>query len=405
MESKPDFPVQQNDIARKPMTLKQYILLRRKRKQLLAAANRADALRRMERHLVAEQDDDALRNAIAAAREAASSAKDGAAIDAAGIALENAVSRGPWHPLHRSAIAENFEVLLVAVAVAMAFRCYFLQPFKIPTGSMQPTLYGIHVESWTKPTLWDRRPLKYIKWALTGDWYTEVRVKQGGTLLTMGETVKPGYVTIKVAGRKYHVPAEAVVKHGHIDLSDSKDIRRDGTIPSGGVIWAGTVKAGDHVFVNRVAWNFRRPRRGDVMVFSTTGIKGLSDGMHYIKRMSGLPGEKVAIWPPNLVINDEIVKEPHSIGRISERRRIAPDEPPFAGYVLIATNSAIRADTPSPLCAMGDSVHLGEGEYYALGDNTTNSRDSRYWGPVPARNLLGPAAFIYWPFTRIRLID
>ena len=41
-------------------------------------------------------------------------------------------------------------------------------------------------------------------------------------------------------------------------------------------------------------------------------------------------------------------------------------------------------------------------EYYAMGDNTGNSRDSRYWGPVPERNLLGPACLVYWPFTSPR---
>jgi signal peptidase I len=48
---------------------------------------------------------------------------------------------------------------------------------------------------------------------------------------------------------------------------------------------------------------------------------------------------------------------------------------------------------------------LGEREYYALGDNTGNSRDSRYWGPVPEEKLLGPAAIVYWPFTRFGTID
>ena len=192
---------------------------------------------------------------------------------------------------------------------------------------------------------------------------------------------------------------------GHLNPSALRDLRPNGTIPSGGILWSGTVKAGDHVFVNRVAWNFRRPRRGDVMVFSTTGIDGLPEGTHYIKRMSGLPGETVQIWPPHLVIDGETVTEPHTIGRMAAHERISPDEPPYAGYLLIATNAYIKAEAPVPLCTHGDKVTLGPDEYYALGDNSMNSRDSRYWGPVPERNLLGPAAFIYWPFTRFRIID
>lgn len=376
------------------------------RKRLLSAASRAESIRNMERHAVSPEADERLRGAIAAARAAASSARTAAEFEAAAKALESELEgSGAWKGLHPHALAENFEVLVVAVAVAMAFRCYYLQPFKIPTGSMQPTLYGIHVVTHSEPTAWDRKPLKFLKWAATGDWYTEVRVAQGGSVQPVQATIKPGYVSFRVAGKLYHVPSEAVVDRGRLNAAALRDLRPDGTIRSGGVLWSGTVKAGDHVFVNRVAWNFRRPRRGDVMVFSTTGIPGLPEGTHYIKRMSGLPGEKVAIWPPNLVINGETVAEPESIARIAQRRRIAPSEPEYAGYRLITTNSYITADTPTPLCALSDKVVLGDDEFYALGDNSSNSRDSRYWGPVPARNLLGPAAFIYWPLTRVRLID
>lgn len=388
------------------MNLKGFFARRGLRKQLLAAAGRADTIRKMERHAVSPEADERLARAIASARETARRAKAADELEAAAKALEAELVRdGVWKSLHPNPLAENFEVLLVAVAVAMAFRCYYLQPFKIPTGSMQPTLYGIHVVSHANPTAWDRKPLKFLKWAATGDWYTEVRVSAGGRVMPIQTTLKPGYISFRVAGETYHVPSEAVVDRGRLNPAALRDLRPDGTIRSGGVLWSGTVKAGDHVFVNRVAWNFRRPRRGDVMVFSTNGIRGLPEGTHYIKRMSGLPGETVAIWPPNLVIDGETVFEPESVARIAQMRRLSPSEPAYAGYRLIATNDYITADTPAPLCALSDKVTLGGDEFYALGDNSMNSRDSRYWGPVPARNLLGPAAFIYWPFTRIRLID
>lgn len=389
------------------MSISEFLSLRSKRKKLVAAAGRAESLRRMERHLVSPTEDEALEKAVAAARSIAATARDAASLDSAAAALDAALSGEgrPWRPLHPHSLAENFEVIVVAVAVAMAFRCYFFQPFKIPTGSMQPTLYGIHVESGSSQALSDRWPLKAVKWLVTGDWYSEVRIGQGGAVSIERTTVKPGYVTFRVAGNRYHVPAEAVVSQGYIDMRALRDIRPDGTIRSGGLLWAGTVKAGDHVFVNRVAWNFRRPRRGDVMVFSTTGINGLPEGTHYIKRMSGLPGEKVQIWPPNLVIDGETITEPASIGRIARREFAGTGEPRYAGYTLITTNANIVAEAPIPLCSLEDAVTLGQGQYYALGDNTRNSRDSRYWGPVPERNLLGPAAFIYWPFSRFRLID
>ena len=387
------------------MSIKSFIATRSLRKKLAAAATHAETIFRMERHLAAEGDIGRLRSAIDGARKAASGRGGEAELNQAMGALDAALEAGPWRPLYPHSLAENFEVIVVSIAVAMAFRCYFLQPFKIPTGSMQPTLYGIHTVSHAEPTDWDRMPLKLLKWAVTGDWYTEIRVEQGGTVVPNPNTVKPGYITFHVAGEPYHVPSEAVVDRGRLNPKALRDLRPDGTIPSGGVLWSGTVKAGDHVFVNRVAWNFRRPKRGDVMVFSTTGIKGLPEGTHYIKRMSGLPGETVQIWPPNLVIDGETVTEPHTMARIAARERISPDEPAYAGYTLISTNSFIRAEAPVPLCSKRDKVVLGADEYYALGDNTMNSRDSRYWGPVPAKNLLGPGAFIYWPFTRARLIE
>lgn len=388
------------------MDLKNYFAKKSLRKRLAAAASHAETIRRMERHLASPEEDARLRDAVVGARKAAKSARTMDELNAAMNALDAALGEGSsWRPLHPHALAENFEVLVVAIAVAMAFRCYFLQPFKIPTGSMQPTLYGIHTVTHSNPTEWDKMPLKVLKWCATGEWYTEVRVGQGGTVSPLPTTVKPGYVTFRVAGANYHVPAEAVVEKGMLNVAALRDLRPNGTIPSGGVLWSGTVKAGDHVFVNRVAWNFRYPRRGDVMVFSTTGIEGLPDGTHYIKRMSGLPGEKVQINPPNLLINGEAVMEPYTMARIANMERITPDAPPYAGYTLITTNNYVRAEAPVPLCSKRDKVTLGPNEYYALGDNTTNSRDSRYWGPVPDRNLLGPAAFIYWPFTRFRLID
>ena len=385
------------------MRFSNYLQSRKLRKQLLSSANHAESIRRMERHLVSPDDEKRLAEAIAAARGAAKSG-DAASMKAALDALSAALD-APWRPLHPNSLAENFEVLLVAIGVAMAFRCYFLQPFKIPTGSMQPTLYGIHVVSHASPTAWDKMPLKLLKWAATGDWYTEIRVGIGGAVSPIPSTIKPGYISFRVAGETYHVPAEAVVERGVLNAAALRDVRQNGTIPSGGVLWSGTVKAGDHVFVNRVAWNFRRPRRGDVMVFSTTGINGLPEGTHYIKRMSGLPGETVQIWPPHLVIDGETLTEPPTVARIANRERISPDATPYAGYTLIATNRYIQAEAPTPLCSVADKVTLAPDEYYALGDNTMNSRDSRYWGPVPARNLLGPGAFIYWPFTRARIIE
>lgn len=300
-----------------------------------------------------------------------------------------------WHPLHRNGWTENYEVLVVALGVAMAFRCYFFQPFKIPTGSMQPTLYGIHSTERDSPGFFDKPVLKHLKWVVTGDWYREVRVATGGkVVLLYRDDSKPGYMALQVGSRRYYVPSDAVMERRALNVD------QQGNIQPGARLWSGVVHAGDHVFVNRVLWNFRPPERGEVMVFSTRDIPGLPPGTHYIKRMVGMPGETISIDPPQIFADGQSLYHPDTIGRIVRREKMADWAPPYSGYLVIGEQAPV--DYEPALKKPGDSVSLGSFEYYALGDNTGNSRDSRYWGPVPERNLLGPAALVYWPFTSPR---
>jgi signal peptidase I len=375
------------------MGIRHYLALRKARKQLKELRTHARGLYHMRRDIMSPEASSRLGEALAAARRCLRRAGTLEEATHAASALEQALAG--WAPLHRSGWTENFEVLLVALGVAMAFRCYFFQPFKIPTGSMQPTLYGIHSEERDAPTLFDKPPLKQLTWLVTGDWYREVRVAAGGQVKPLlNDESKPGYVTFQIAGRRYHVPSDAVFARRALRVG------REGHIEPGAVLWSGIVHSGDHVFVNRVLWNFRRPRRGEVMVFSTQAIKGLPQGTHYIKRMTGLPNETIGIRPPDLLVNGKPVTEPFTIGRIVRREKLASWAPPYAGYRVIGIQAQI--DFEPALRAPGDTVTLGGDEYYAMGDNTHNSRDSRYWGPVPERNLLGPACLVYWPFTSPR---
>lgn len=279
---------------------------------------------------------------------------------------------------------ENIEVFVVALALAMAFKSYFFQPFKIPTGSMQPTLWGIRPTENYKSTVMDKVPFRYIKWIWTGTLYKEIRVKYTG-ILNRGISDDPANMVYEVGNQRYSLPRNIFPQYSIGDI-----------VPAGSNLWSGAEMAGDHVFVNKMIWHFKKPALGDVIVFKTDGIKDLPGEQHYIKRLCGLPGNIVAIEPPNLIINGKKVEKPEAIARI-ERKDVRKDGR-YSGYV-----------NPYPpdwkiLTRPGETYKLKDGEYLALGDNTDSSKDSRYWGPVPEKNIVGPAVFIYWPFYRQSVI-
>ena len=149
-----------------------------------------------------------------------------------------------------------------------------------------------------------------------------------------------------------------------------------------------TIIQGDHLFVEKVSYRFSRPKRGDIVVFRTKGIATLPPDTFYMKRIAGLPGERIRIEPPFLIVNDQKVMEPEIFNTISS----ASDG--YAGFRL--TDPMSRA-----MSKPTTEITLGADEYFVLGDNTRNSRDSRYWGAVPKANILGKATRIYWPFARI----
>jgi signal peptidase I len=279
---------------------------------------------------------------------------------------------------------EYVEVIAVAVTVALGFRTYFLQPFKIPTGSMQPTLYGVHSgqeleRSFIRVSLDAVRGViapvgdRFLMLPFLGARYMVVHAKESGVVgLPQLSATDPTVLLLPVGSTLHAMPR------------DARPFAMPGeSVAVGSVLWQGWKCAGDHVLVNRMALNFGIPRRDQVMVFSTEGISGLPPGTHYIKRLVGCPNETISIAPPRLLVNGE---EPKGC----------------PGIERAARNQGYRLTRPEEQGILGSSeatLVLGDREYAGFGDNTANSRDSRYWGSVPQRNLVGPAVFVYWPFT------
>jgi signal peptidase I len=280
----------------------------------------------------------------------------------------------------RNTFRENVDVIVVAVAVAMAFRAYFFQPFKIPTGSMQPTLFGVHTEQVSEPTVWDRLPLSVVRTVTCGTMFRSYRAKASGSVGGYADSKNPSKTQVRIGGVLQKLPKGALA---------ARELPAPGShVRKGDLLWQGHVSLGDHLFVNKLIWNFRLPKRGEIMVFETRGIEGLALHTHYIKRMCGLPNETISIEPPNLIVDGDVVTEPEGIARLARK------DGDYLGYNVPRDRfTGIRPASMPPRT-------LGPDSYAAFGDNTASSFDSRYWGAVPRGNLVGPAAVIYWPFTK-----
>lgn len=172
------------------------------------------------------------------------------------------------------------------------------------------------------------------------------------------------------------------------------------TIPSSSM--ENTLLIGDHLFVDRILlapmtkWigkliPYRDPQHGDVFVF----IAPAQPGLYLVKRVMGVPGDRIHLQNGVVYRNGEALKEPYVIrqGDYNDYRDNFPSVPPGEYEQL---TPEWRDTLPSHV-QNGDLV-VPPGHYFAMGDNRDVSLDSRYWGLVPRENLIGRPMFIYWSF-------
>jgi signal peptidase I len=129
----------------------------------------------------------------------------------------------------------------------------------------------------------------------------------------------------------------------------------------------------DRVLANRFIYRFRNPKRGEIIVFKTPPEAKIRCGAGgtFVKRLIGLPGETVSERDGLVYINGVQLHEPY----------VAPD----------------RRDHEPPRTW----ARIPKGDYFFMGDNRAQSCDSRVWGPVPRKNLIGEVFFVYWPPNRL----
>lgn len=136
---------------------------------------------------------------------------------------------------------------------------------------------------------------------------------------------------------------------------------------------------GEYILTDKISYRFSEPKRGDVVVFKAP----TNPDVDFIKRIVALPGEKLTINNNQFVIfNDE-----HPKGfTLSE---------PFEVMGPIAGGSHIKE---------GKTLEVPAGNYFVFGDNRSHSFDSREWGPLPKKSIVGKAWLRYWPLSKISII-
>ncbi len=314
--------------------------------------------------------------------------------------LEDAANE--WlKPYPSAGLRENVEVLLVAIAVAMAIRTFFLQPFKIPTGSMQPTLWGITAENLIdQPDV----PLPNFFAQLFSFWFNGVQYKHivakaDGKLTPVDETPQR-FLLFNLRQRFKIGDQTQTVWFPPDKLWDS--VAAGKVFKKGEDVIRLKTYSGDHLFVDRLTYNFRRPKRGEIIVFETTGIERMQRvnwGQFYIKRLVALSGEHVRIGDDRHLIIDGRrldASTPHF------EHVYSFDGPPrvdqYSGHLNenIAKLNGLRWLAPL-FPDENQEFIVGPRHYMVMGDNTMNSSDSRTWGDFPRENVIGKSFAVYWP--------
>jgi signal peptidase I len=322
--------------------------------------------------------------------------------------------------------SENIEVILVAAIVVIGIRSFFFQPFIIPTNSMYPTYSGMKERVYAAEKA-PNAAVKVFNFLTKGARHHDLIATASGELSIQKARTQEGFSVPYyevVKGRKwfgllpaqfkeytfyvgntphrFRVPAEFQMDAVFSSLLPKKGMRQVSSfdrrlerwtygreVAAGDSILSFDVRLGDALFVDRLTYHFRKPKVGDPFVFRTDQIldavgKATNDytPKYYIKRLAGKEGETLEIKDHALLVDGQARDE------VAAFVRNAAQEGEYVGYKNIGE------------LAVGASMKVPEDKFVALGDNSANSADSRYWGYVPQESVVGRAIFIYYPFTK-----
>ena len=413
--------------------------LRKQSKELISLAQKVIAYRQDLMPVHAQQQISQATDQLATViREQGSSA---AHIEAQQKALSQLLQKHGGMLYGKGFFGSLVEDLLVAVIVIIGIRSFFFQPFIIPTNSMYPTYSGMNSIVYAA----DEAPsaaMRLLNKVRLGSSHYAVKAPQAGTvdipffshaphsLDNRTRSQQGGLVRYQIVGaRKWfgllptqkraytlYVDGQAVQlqvpldfnlddvirrrffpdapnladalhklhRSGALNLAHAKPLlKTDQTIAAGEPMLAFDITLGDALFVDRLSYHFKRPQVGDPFVFRTRNIPGIEGGVdkYYIKRIGGSGGETIEIKEGAIYADGKLRDEVPAFVKNANK------EGDYEGYLNIQ------------LLAKDQKLHLPEDKFIALGDNSDNSLDSRSWGFVPDRSVIGKAIFIYYPFT------
>ncbi|MDX1951858.1 MAG: signal peptidase I [Verrucomicrobiota bacterium] len=354
-----------------------------------------------QRDLLSAQAIDNIEKALAEIRLLLRSSPGKSAVKEQTAALET-VGRANLRAYPFGVARENIKEIQVAITTILAFTTFFLQLTKIPTGSMQPTLFGI-----TEEDIRNRPDVKIpgflgqmADYWVHGVSYKHLVAPTDGMIERI-EDAKLVVPFVKkqrflFAGQWITVwfPADQMFARAGVGTGQR--------FKKGEDILKLRVVAGDHLLVDRFSYNFKRPERGEIIVFKTKGIENLQQDVLYIKRLVGLPNETVRILDNgHLMINGTELTA--STRRFESLYTYSPPGTrfPYLGHAnnLVGLKYSGRLGHAPIFADENSEFKVRDDHYLAMGDNTLNSLDSRSWGDFSQKNVIGRCWFVYWPIT------
>ena len=354
-------------------------------------------------------------NAVTETRRMVRSGAPASAIEQQAARLEETANA--WLKHYPDANIREYVLMFLEIAVLiLGSRAFLIQPMVIPTGSAQPTLWGITsvplegAKAAAVPGLPGRLWDLFIK----GDAYIWADAEATGpvTAVEKPSTVIPfipflNKATLVIAGHPqtlWFVPDDYGPRYGLTDIG-WRPLNR--SFNKGDRILHEKIRSGDHLFVERVSYNFRRPHRGETIVFRSETHPGMTANTHYIKRLVGLGGERIRIGDDrHTYINDRALTT-NDFGFVhvySFDPTRKPESDHYSGHVNGTVWRWARDGAWGPTANFPDEkteYMIRPGHYVCFGDNTMNSADSRYWGEpdFPQERVIGKSCFVFWPFT------